>query len=163
MKIAIYPGSFDPVTYGHLDIIKRSNKLFNVLIIAIAQHTLKSSCFDIKTRLNFIRENINNLKLKNIKVLTYTGLTVDFARQHNAKFIVRGIRDYADFEYEFKMAQVNKKFNKTIETVFLLTNFNFVHISSRLIKNIAKISINNIKNFVPKNVFQALLILYNKK
>ena len=157
MKIAIYPGSFDPLTNGHINIIKRSSNVFEQIIVAIAENNLKKSFFNVKKRIRLIQENVILLNLSNkIKVVSFKGLTAEYANKNGIKFIVRGLRAISDFEYEFKMAHMNKTISPNIETMFFMTDQKYFYTSSNLIKSIAILSPNKIKKFVPNNVFKSL-------
>ena len=152
-KIAIYPGSFDPITNGHIDIIKRSSNLFDELIVAISNDRLKKTLFSIDERKEMMSKSL--LSIKNIKIVSFQGLLVDFASNQNVKTIVRGLRALSDFEYEFRMAIMNRNLNNNIETIFLMTHEKYSHISSSLIKEIHFLG-GCVNKFVPKSVLLAL-------
>ncbi|MEW6557572.1 MAG: pantetheine-phosphate adenylyltransferase [Elusimicrobiota bacterium] len=143
-KIAVYPGSFDPATYGHLDIISRSAKIFNNLIVAVITNPNKKPFFSIKDRLKILRSSINE---KNVSVEAFDGLLVDFMKTKNATIIIRGLRAVSDFEYEFQMALTNRKLHPEIETVFLTPAEKWTYLSSTLVKEIASLG-GSIKCFV---------------
>jgi len=154
MKIAIYPGSFDPITNGHVDIIKRGSKLFDKLYILLSRNVSKQSFFTLEERIEFIKRATT--KLDNVEVIVSENkLTVDFAKSVNASVILRGLRAATDFEYEFTMAMTNAKLNPNIETVFLTADNEHMYLSSSTIKEIAKFS-GDVSNFVPKCVADAL-------
>ena len=139
--IAIYPGSFDPITLGHLDIIQRSLSLVDLLIIGIGTNPSKKSLFSFEERLDMTQESLKgilptSLKEK-VKVLPFDGLLVDFAKRHHVKTIIRGLRAISDFEYEFQMAAMNRKINATLETIFLMASDHTQFIASRFVKEIA--------------------------
>jgi len=134
-KIAIYPGTFDPITNGHKDIIKRSSLLFDEIIIAVTDDSNKKTMFEISQRIKMINHIVDDYT--NIKVEKFSGLLVDYAKSKNADAIIRGLRVLSDFEYEFKMAMMNRNLNKDIDTLFLMPNSNYVHISSSLVKEVA--------------------------
>jgi len=154
MKKAIYPGSFDPLTKGHLDIIKRSSIIFEELIIAIANDKNKETMFSVEERMEMIINEISDYQ--NITVKIFDGLLMDFAESQNAKVIIRGIRVLSDFEFEFKMAMMNRGLNKNVDTLFLMPNEKYIHISSSLIKEIASLG-GDIKRYIPDNVYKKLI------
>ena len=136
-KIAIYPGSFDPITNGHLDIIKRVNFLFDKIVIAINDNSLKSFLFTASERVEMIKEILSDFP--GIEVESFRGLLVRYAEKKGARFIVRGLRALSDFEYEFQMDLMNRKLNPQIETVYLMTRQSYSYLSSSIIKEIIKL------------------------
>tara|TARA_B110001454_G_C12628830_1_gene396007 strand:+ start:21 stop:509 length:489 start_codon:yes stop_codon:yes gene_type:complete len=150
-KKAIYPGTFDPITNGHHDIIKRSSILFDELIIAITDDNNKKAMFDIPERIEMV-ENIVQGET-NIKVEQFNGLLMNYAESKNVSVIIRGLRVLSDFEYEFKMAMMNRSLNDTIDTLFLMPNRKYVHISSSLIKEVALLG-GNISDYVSDTVLE---------
>ena len=148
-KIAIYPGSFDPITNGHLDLIKRASKLFDEVIIAITQNANKSSFLSIDQRVDAVNKSIT--ALNNTRVLSFDSLLVDFAREHNAHIIIRGLRAVSDFEYEFQLSGMNKRLNPGIETLFMTPSEEFANISSSLVREIYLLG-GDISAFVPDSV-----------
>ena len=148
-KIAIYPGSFDPITNGHLDLIKRASKLFDEVIIAITQNANKSSFLSIDQRVDAVKKSIT--ALNNTRVLSFDSLLVDFAREHNAQIIIRGLRAVSDFEYEFQLSGMNKRLNPGIETLFMTPSEEFANISSSLVREIYTLG-GDIAAFVPDSV-----------
>ncbi|UMB53994.1 pantetheine-phosphate adenylyltransferase [Lutibacter sp. A64] len=148
MKKAIFPGSFDPITLGHVDIINRALPLFDEIIIAIGVNSDKKYMFSLEDRENFIKENYKNEP--KIKVLTYSGLTTDFCKKMNVDFILRGLRNPADFEFEKAIAQTNRKLSN-IETVFLLTSSDTAFISSSIVRDVYRHG-GDISSFVPESV-----------
>ena len=148
-KIAIYPGSFDPITNGHLDLIKRASKLFDEVIIAITQNANKSSFLSIDQRVDAVKKSITSLN--NTRVLSFDSLLVDFAREHNAQIIIRGLRAVSDFEYEFQLSGMNKRLNPGIETLFMTPSEEFANISSSLVREIYILG-GDISAFVPDSV-----------
>ena len=136
MKIAVCPGSFDPVTYGHLDIIKRTSQLFDVVYVSILSNSAKSPWFSVEERISLIQRVTKDIP--NVKVEGFTGLLVDYARERNAKFIVKGLRAVSDFEYEFQMSLTNKQLAPEIETFFITTNAKYAYLSSSIVKEVAK-------------------------
>ena len=153
MTIAIYPGSFDPITNGHLDIATRASQLFEKLVIGVYDTPDKHISFTTEERVEFVRQAI--VHLPNVDVESYTGLTVDFARKVNAQTIVRGLRIGADFEREFEMALMNKKLFPGLELVSLMANVEYQFLSSSLLKEVAELG-GQIDNMVPPNVAEAL-------
>ena len=135
-KIAVYPGSFDPITNGHCDIIRRGLRLFDKVIVAIAVNGTKSPLFTIEERLEMLRESLKDMP--GVEVDTFDGLLVDFVVKRQADAILRGLRAVSDFEYEFQMALMNRKLNKKIQTVFLMTGLRWIYISSSIIKEAAR-------------------------
>lgn len=155
MKIAIYPGTFDPITFGHIDIIKRASQLFDLLIIAAAKDSNKNPLFTMDERVDLINQEISQIS-SNIVVEKFEGLLVDFARQKKAKIIIRGLRAVSDFEYEFQMFGMNSKLNPNIQTIFLPASETNHFIASRLVKEIARLK-GDISNFVSDNVARQLI------
>jgi pantetheine-phosphate adenylyltransferase len=146
---AIYPGSFDPMTYGHLDIIQRSSKLFDQLIVAVVANPGKSPLFSIEEREELITKALRDLK--NVAVSSFQGLTVDFARQNKIKILIRGLRAISDFETELGMAQTNKELFPELETIFLMSKAEYSFISSSTVKEIVRLG-GDVANFVPQPV-----------
>ena len=135
-KIAIYPGTFDPFTYGHLDIVERATKLFDKIIIAIALNTKKTPLFSVQERMAFIKEATKNLLT--IKVENFSGLVVDYAQTKKAVAIIRGLRAISDFEFEFQMALMNRRLNNDITIVFLMPNEKYTYLNSTIVKEVAQ-------------------------
>jgi len=153
-RTAIYPGSFDPITNGHIDLIHRASKLFEEVIIAITKNSSKNSYLSIEDRVQ--SANIALDSLTNIRVLSFDSLLVDFAKKHNAQIIIRGLRAVSDFEYEFQLSGMNKRLNPHIETLFMTPSEKFANISSSLVKEILLLD-GDISAFVPETVKSILL------
>ena len=137
-RLAVYPGTFDPITYGHLDIIKRVSKIFENVIIAVANNEQKDMVFSLQERADFLKQTIGN-DYKNIKIDSFEGLLINYLRKVKADVIIRGLRVVTDFDYEFASASMNNKLAPEIETVFLMTNEKYSFISSSLIKEVVKL------------------------
>ena len=153
MKTAIYPGTFDPLTFGHMDIIARASQLFDHLIIAVAPSSGKNPLLSSEQRISTIRQCY--AKQSNIEVIELDGLLAKFAMTKKARFIVRGLRSSSDFDYEFQLAGMNHRLNKEIETIFLRTSEHYAFISSTLVREIAKLG-GDISEFVPEAVLKVL-------
>ncbi len=151
--IAVYPGSFDPVTNGHLDILKRASGLFGLVVVAASESGRKHYSFGIDERLSFLREAASGIP--NVEIASFSGLLVDFAVRKGASVIVRGLREVGDFEYEYQMAVMNRKLSPSIDTVFLSTGSEYYFVSSSLIKEIAALG-GDVSEFVPPAVAAAL-------
>ena len=154
MNIAVYPGSFDPITNGHLDIISRGAKIYDKLIVAVLVNMDKKCLFDIEERVELIKKVTKDLD--NVEVLSFEGLLVDFARNHNSKVILKGLRTVSDFEYEFQMALMNSKLDPDIETVFMMTSSAYSYVSSSSVKQVAKFG-GNIKGLVPEELITEVM------
>ena len=158
MKIAIYPGTFDPITYGHIDVIKKSLNVFDKLIIATTDNINKNYSFSINDRLKIINDSLfKDLRIskKKIKVISFDNLTIDLCKKLKAGTIIRGLRAVSDFEYEFQLAGMNKKLNSKIETMFLMSDVENQIISSKFVKEIASLG-GNIERFVTKSTVKVL-------
>jgi len=153
MKHCIYPGTFDPITNGHLDVLERAARLFDRVTVAIALSSTKEPLFSADQRVAFVQANIR--QLKNIEVVSFDGLLVDFARQQKANAIIRGLRALSDFEFEFNMALMNRHLEPKVETIFVMPNEAYSYTSSSLVKQIAKLG-GDVSHFVPANVAAAL-------
>lgn len=146
---AVYPGTFDPITLGHIDIIKRASKIVDELIVGVLNNNSKTPLFTPEERVEMIRESVANMP--NVKVIAFDGLLVDFAKQQKALFVIRGLRAVTDFEYEFQMAQANRIIDKDVDTVFLTTSNAYSYISSSTVRELASFG-GDISKFVSKNV-----------
>lgn len=159
MRIAVYPGSFDPVTYGHLDIIKRASKMFDCLIVGVLQNSSKKPLFSVNERVDLIKEAVKNIE--NVQVEAFEGLLVDYAHQIKAQVIVRGLRAVTDFEYELQMAQTNRTIAPDVDTVFLTTSLEYAYLSSSVVKELAMYHA-DISACVPKYVQESIKEKFNK-
>ena len=158
MKTAIYPGTFDPITYGHIDVIKKSLNIFDKLIVATTDNINKNYHFSTDDRLNIINNSLfTDLKLskKKVKVISFDTLTINLCKKYKAETIIRGLRAVSDFEYEFQLAGMNKKLNSNIETMFLMSDVENQIISSKFVKEIANLG-GNIDRFVTKSTVKVL-------
>ena len=155
MKVGIYPGTFDPITKGHLDIIQRSYKLVDKLIIAISKNNEKKTLFSVNDRIEMVKNVINETNLKNITVDSFKGLLMNYANKQEANVIFRGLRAVSDFEYEFQMTGMNYKLNPDIETVFLMASDKHQLISSKLVKEVCRLK-GDISQFVSKEIEERL-------
>ena len=158
-KKAVYPGTFDPITLGHLDVIRRGVKLFDGLVIAVAANPSKKPLFGISERKKMVEQSVKGIK--GIRVEVFDGLLVDFVKREKAKVIIRGLREMSDFPLEFQQALVNRKMAPDIETVFVMTNEAHFYLSSSLVKEIAMYG-RGLKDFVPKPVEKALKEKYSR-
>lgn len=152
-KIAVYPGTFDPITNGHIDLIERTLRIFDEVIIAIAHNPRKMPLFNIKERIEMITSSTKGLR--NIKIETFDGLLVDYAKKKKAQAIIRGLRAVSDFEYEFQMALMNRKLDNKIETVFLMPSEEYSYLTSSIVKEIAAFK-GSVNGLVPKIVDKKL-------
>ncbi len=159
-KIALYPGTFDPITFGHLDIIKRATKIVDMLYVAIANNNQKKCLFSSKDRIEIVKKSISTLPKsvkQKIKVVSFDMLTVNYCKKINATIIIRGLRVVADFEYEFQLSGMNNKLDKNIQTIFLTADIENQAISSKMVKEIASLK-GDVTKFAPKSA-----IMYLKK
>jgi len=153
MRTVIYPGSFDPLTNGHLDVIERGSKLFDRIIVAIAINESKNPLFTLAERRELVSRSIQHLK--NAEADTFTGLLVDYVEQRSGQAIVRGLRAVSDFEFEFQLALMNRKLNERVETIFMVPKDTYTFLSSRIVKEIARLG-GDVSAFVPAHVGEAL-------
>lgn len=159
MKSAIYPGSFDPVTYGHLDIIKRASSLCEHLIVGVLNNSTKTPLFSVEERVNMLKEVTKDLP--NVEIMSFSGLTVDFARKQGVQVIVRGLRAVTDFEYELALSQTNGVINPDVDTIFLNTRLEYAYLSSSMVKEIAMYG-GDISKFVPEPIIPLMYDKYNR-
>jgi pantetheine-phosphate adenylyltransferase len=152
-KIAVYPGSFDPITNGHVNLVERALEVFDKLIVAVAYNPNKSALFSVEERVEMIRVALKNDP--RVTVASFEGLLVDFAEKQGAKVIIRGLRALSDFEYEFQMTLMNRKLNRKVDTMFLMTGFKWFYTSSRIIKEAASLG-GSVRGLVPEIVHQRL-------
>jgi len=155
MARAIYPGSFDPITYGHIDIVRRAKKLFSRLYVAVVANPHKSPLFTVEERVEITQAALEEAGINGLEVISFDGLLVDCARLHNADAIVRGLRANSDFEYEFQMALTNRDLASELESVFFMTAGRYSFLSSSIVKEVCRYG-GDISTFVPKSVEQAL-------
>src|SRR3989440_7322633 len=153
IRRAIYPGSFDPVTNGHLDVIDRARKLFDEVIVAVAHNDQKHPLFSLEERLRFLSDSLG--KIRNVEIAPLDGLLVNFAIERKATAVIRGLRAISDFEFEFQMALMNRKLEATVETIFLMPKEEYTYLSSRIVKEIARLG-GDVTDFVPARVAKAL-------
>jgi pantetheine-phosphate adenylyltransferase len=152
-KIAIYPGSFDPITYGHIDIIKRASALFDEVIVAVARNIHKNPLFDERERAEMIEQSVQGIE--HITVENFDGLLVDYARKRRANAVIRGLRAVSDFEYEFQMALMNRKLDENLITVFLMPHEQYSYLNSTIVKELVRFG-SKVSCFVPSHVEQKL-------
>ena len=162
MKIAVYPGSFDPVTKGHLDILERASSMFDKVIIAVLKNNSKKSYLPTSDRVELIKKSIEDMGLLNVEVGSFDGLTIDYARKMGAKFLIRGLRAVSDFEYEMQLSQTNQAIAPEIGTVFLITKTKYNFISSGIVKELSSLG-QDVSKFVPKSVVEYLQKDKNKQ
>ena len=157
-KVAIYPGTFDPITYGHIDVIKKALKLFDKIIVGVSDVNNKNYLFNSEERINIVNKALfNDLKLskKKISVVSFSSLTTDLCKKYKSNIILRGLRAVSDFEYEFQLAGMNRKLNNNIETIFLMSDVENQIISSRFVKEIVKLN-GDIRKFTTKSTIKSL-------
>ncbi|WP_026487217.1 pantetheine-phosphate adenylyltransferase [Caldanaerobius polysaccharolyticus] len=154
MKVAVYPGSFDPVTNGHIDIINRSAKIFDKLIVGVLKNPHKTPMFSVEERIDMLKKV--TVDMPNVEVYGFSGLLVNFMKEHNASVIIKGLRMVSDFEYEFQMALMNKKLDDNIETLFMMTSSQYAYLSSSLIKEVAQFG-GCLKGLVPDQLIPIII------
>jgi pantetheine-phosphate adenylyltransferase len=160
MRIAVYPGSFDPITLGHLDVISRGVKVFDKIIVGVLVNVDKNSLFNIEERVELIKRVTKDLP--NVEVVSFEGLLVDFMKKYNAHVILKGLRAFSDFEYEFQMALMNNKLEPDVETLFMMTSAQYSYLSSTAVKQVAKFR-GNLEGLVPEIVIPDIIKKINKK
>lgn len=158
MSVAVYPGSFDPITNGHIDIIKRGSKIFDKIIVGVLVNVDKKHLFEIDERVKLIKRVTNDIE--NVEVISFNGLLVDLLKEYNANVILKGLRNSTDFEYELQMAYINKELNSDIETLCMMSSPENLHISSSCVRQIAKLG-GNIEGLVPKEIISDILTRIN--
>ncbi len=156
-KIALYPGTFDPITNGHIDIIQRACELFDEVVVTVAKNPTKNPLFTVEERLLLLNESLKDFQ--NVKISSFGGLVVEYAKQINAVAIIRGLRAVSDFEYEFQMALMNRKLAEDISTVFLMPNEKYTYLNSTIVRNLSEHK-SDVSDFVPKCVDKALIEKY---
>lgn len=154
MRKAVYPGSFDPVTYGHLDVIRRSSSLVDELIVGVLNNNTKTPLFSVEERVKILLEVTKDLP--NVQIESFSGLSVEFAKQSGAQFIVRGLRAITDFDYELQMAQTNRVLAQDVDTVFLTTSLEYAYLSSTTMKEVAYFG-GDLSKFAPKEITDAVM------
>lgn len=157
MQIAVYPGSFDPITYGHLDVIQRAARLFDRVIVAVAENAEKRPLFDMAQRVQLARAATGSLS--NVEVDGFMGLLIDYVQQRGAQVILRGLRAVSDFEFEFQLALTNRRINEQVETMFMMPRDTYTFLSSRIVKEICRLG-GDVSPFVPPPVREALEARY---
>ncbi|MBL7055310.1 pantetheine-phosphate adenylyltransferase [Candidatus Woesearchaeota archaeon] len=160
MKTAVYPGSFDPATNGHIDVIKRASKIFDKVIVTVGDNPDKKPLFSTKERLDMLEESTK--KIKNVEIDSFSGLLLNYVKSKNSKIIVRGLRAVSDFEFEFQRALMNRVVDDSVETIFIMTKEHYVYLNSSIVKEMARFN-GNLNDLVPKNVEKALREKYSKK
>jgi pantetheine-phosphate adenylyltransferase len=158
MKSIIYPGTFDPIHNGHIDIVKKVSKLFDQVIMVVAVNKEKNPLFSEQERKELIRESISDIN--NVNVTSFNGLVVEYAKENNALAIVRGLRHVSDFEFEFQMAMMNYNLNPQVTSMFMMPDEKYIHLNSTIIKDVSRLG-GDISDYVPDNVKSALYIKYN--
>ena len=160
MKRAIYPGSFDPATFGHIDMIERSAQIVDELVVAVLINSAKNPLFSVQERVSMLEEITGHIP--NIRITSFNGLLIDYAREADASIIVRGLRAVTDFEYELQIAQTNRIVNSQIDTIFLTTSLEYAYLSSTIVKEVASYG-GDISHFVPEQLVEKIYHKYNYK
>jgi len=159
-KIAVYPGTFDPITLGHLDVIQRSLNLFDTIFVAVTTNPLKKPLFTLEERIKLIEDSLKELGIKNSSVESFKGLLVDYAKSKNANVIIRGLRQVSDFEYEFQQASINRKLLPKVDTLFIMPSEKFFYLNSSMVRELVSLK-GNVSEFVTKNVEEKLKEKFN--
>ena len=159
MKTAIYPGSFDPLTNGHLDIITRASKMFDTVLVAVLCNSSKNATFSMEERVEFIKRTTKHIP--NVKAVAFSGLLVDFAKQNNCNMIIKGLRAVSDFEYEFQMALANKSQHEELETLFMTTSKEYMFLSSSIVKELARYN-GKLEGLIPEEIEKDVLNKFKK-
>jgi pantetheine-phosphate adenylyltransferase len=159
MTTVIYPGSFDPITFGHLDVIERTVKTFGKVVIGVLINSNKTPMFSVEERMSLIRTSVAHLP--NVEIVTFSGLLVNYMKSNSIDAIVKGLRNFTDFEYEYKMSELNRRLSKQAETYFVMTDNKFAIVSSSMVKEVAKLG-GSIDDFVPKHVKEAVIAKINQ-
>lgn len=157
MRRAIYPGSFDPVTFGHLDMIERSAEIVDELVVAVLINSAKNPLFSVEERVSMLEETTGHLP--NVRITSFNGLLIDYAKEVEASIIIRGLRAVTDFEYELQIAQTNRIVNSQVDTVFLTTSLEYAYLSSTIVKEVASYG-GDISHFVPKQLIERIYAKY---
>ncbi len=158
-KNALYPGSFDPVTSGHINIIERGAQLFDEVVVAVAVNSAKKPLFTIEERVDLLKASLTHLT--NVKVVSFDGLLVDYLKNNDLHFVIRGLRAISDFEYEFQIAHLNKRLDKEMDTVFMMTSEEYFYVSSSIVRELASFG-GDIHGLVPRPVEEALIKKFKK-
>jgi pantetheine-phosphate adenylyltransferase len=153
MARVLYPGSFDPVTNGHLDVLQRASRLFDEVIVAVAHHNAKQALFTVEQRVHLLRQSTGHLQ--NVRITSFEGLLVNFAKEQGAQALIRGLRAVSDFEFEFQMALMNRSLQPDLETLFLMPSEEYTYLSSRMVKEVSRLG-GDVARFVPECVVAAL-------
>ena len=167
MVTAVYPGSFDPATYGHLDVIRRASVSFDRVVVGVLQNSAKSPLFSVEERVNILEKATRDIPnvtkdMENVEIKAFKGLSVNFARENQAQVIVRGLRAVTDFEYELQMAQTNRVLAPDVDTVFLTTSLEYAYVSSTIMKEVARFG-GDLSSFAPAEIIQELLLKMQEK
>ncbi len=159
MTIAIYPGSFDPITNGHLDIIERGSRIFDKVVVTVLENPRKTPLFTIEERLELLRAT--TISIKNVEVDCYKGLLINYVKEKKSSIIIKGLRAISDFEFEFQMALINRKLDCEVETMFMMTNSKYSYLSSSIVKEVASFG-GSVEELVPPAVYNSILEKYRK-